>query len=160
VIREIVTVPDPILTLACFEVTDFGKDTFVDRLATDLRDTMESVGAAGLAAPQIGFQLQVFVMHSWPQPFINPVVVKEYPETWIAAEGCLSLPETCEPDNKIPIERAKRIKLRWKNVHGIQLTTKHRDWDARCALHELDHLSGILISDKRVAVPAGVEVAR
>jgi peptide deformylase len=158
VIRAIRTAPDPILTQVCEPVTRFD-----DELATlilDLRQTMHSVGGAGLAAPQIGVPLRVFVIKDRPA-FINPHVLTSSDERWIAEEGCFSLPDTIgETGIRIPVERPWGVDVQWQTAFGDIRRNLFSDWEGRAIQHELDHLNGVLITAIRVEVPDGVVVPR
>lgn len=127
-------------------------EAFDDELAKAvhrLRLAMETSAAQGrpalgLAGPQIGVMRRVFVIAGWPEPFVNPEVERVGPETETVEEGCLSLPA----DLLVPVERPKRVWLRAQDSQGRMRRFKLRGRGARCALHELDHLDGILITDR------------
>lgn len=107
-----------------------------------MHQALELAGGRGLAAPQLGGRVRAFVLREWPDGFINPEVVKLGEETEWQIEGCLSL-----PGQRVYVERPTFVKIRSYRSTGEQRTTKHRGWDARTVLHELDHLEGVLISD-------------
>lgn len=105
--------------------------------------------AAGLAAPQIGVILRIFVLNGYGA-FVNPRAVKVSKERDVQSERCLSLP----PEISVPVSRPKWVKIRFLDEHGAWKTLKLHGWDARAAQHELDHLDAILITDRRVAAAA------
>jgi peptide deformylase len=148
--REIVTVPHPVLTEICEPVTDF--DSHLASLIIDLRDTMKDMGV-GLAAPQINVPLRVILIKDRPA-FINPEII-ETDGSWTAPEGCLSIPGTYgEPGSPILVERAITVRVRWQNFVGEWRESSHQSWEARVVQHEIDHLDGILITEKQAEVVA------
>lgn len=157
-IQTIRIAPDPILAQVCDPVTKFDND--LAALILDLRQTMHSVGGAGLAAPQIGVKLRVFVLKDRPA-FVNPRVLTSSDDRWVAEEGCFSLPDTLgETGTRIPVERPWGIDLEWQTAFGDTRRNLFSDWEGRAVQHELDHLNGVLITDIRVEVPDGVVVPR
>lgn len=102
----------------------------------------------GLAAPQIGLPVRVFVLNGYGA-FVNPRLLKTSSEQRVALEGCLSLPAA----QVVPVSRPKWAKITAADETGRTRTLKLHGTDARAALHELDHLEGILITD-RAAVAA------
>lgn len=142
----IVSDPDPRLHQPCDDVEAF--DDELAQLVRELRAAMEWSAdrgrpALGLAAPQIGVTRRVFAIRCWPQPFVNPTIVTVSVETDHQLEGCLSLPQ----ETLVPLERPRRLKLTAADMTGQRRTFKLRGRDARCALHEIDHLDGVLITD-------------
>lgn len=149
-IKEIVTPSTglEILTKKSEPITDVEKQGLKE-LLQDLVDTAQHCasigkGCAGLAANQIGTNLQVFVM-AFGNKFIcvvNPVVLKQCPKTSLGREGCLSLPG----QNPVAISRPKWIKVQYISPEqGKLVTKKFHGFDARVFCHELDHLKGVLI---------------
>ena len=138
--------PDPRLTTASFPAAvDDGTLT----LARDMLDTMYAAGGRGLAAPQVGRLVRLFVMDAaWktdepaPEIFINPEIVWRSPETTIGPEGCLSIPGPI-----VEVARATAIILRWVTPEGAIAAQKLTGFRAICAQHEVDHLNGILTLD-------------
>ena len=138
--------PDPRLTTASFPAT---VDDGTLALARDMLDTMYAEGGRGLAAPQVGRQMRLFVMDAtWksgqpaPEIFINPEIVWRSPESEIGPEGCLSIPGTVAE-----VARASSIILRWITPEGAIAAQKLTGFRAICAQHEIDHLDGILTLD-------------
>lgn len=126
--------PDPNspLNTPCKPVTDFES---AYKFGLQMLDLVEKYGAYGLAANQLGHNIQLFVMNK--TIFINPVIYNHSEETELFEEGCLSF-----PDLYVKIKRYKEIDLKWKDETG-QDQIKHFDdiW-ARVAQHEMDHLMG------------------
>lgn len=145
--RPVLLWPDPILTTACAAVADAGS---VAGLAADMLATMYHEQGRGLAAPQIGVSLRVFVMDAtWkqgtpaPQVFVNPEIVWRSDAQVTGPEGCLSI-----PDITTQITRAAEIRLRWYDLSGAVQYGVLSGFDAICAQHEIDHLDGIVTFDR------------
>lgn len=139
-VQSIRRYPDPILTQLCEPVLF---DATTEKLATDLADTMFAKGGKGLAAPQIGVSLRMFVLRYQNRAlaFCNPVIVKRGKDLVKDTERCLSIP------GKIAmISRNNIIEVECFDVFGNpQAPLKFRGIDARCVQHEIDHLDGKLI---------------
>lgn len=133
---------------------DFAKPGEAAYVIARLRAAMEWSAmhgrpAAGLAAPQIGVTLRIFVLNGYGA-FVNPRVVKRSLERDVLNESCLSLPA----DVSVPVSRPRWVKVAFVDEFGGQKTLKLHGWDARAAQHELDHLDAILITDRRRAAEA------
>ncbi|TCP55152.1 peptide deformylase [Tamaricihabitans halophyticus] len=130
---------DPVLTTACEPVTSFDKATAA--LITDLLDTVEAPGRAGLAAPQIGVSLRAFsyLVDGKHGYVINPEIVELSEETHEIDEGCLSVPELW-----FPTVRAKYAVVRGVDLANEPVTVEGAGVMAQCLQHETDHLSGML----------------
>ena len=141
-VQEIRFFGDPVLTSPASEVLDFDKELRV--LVQDLTDTMLDAPGAGLAAPQIGVSLRVFV---WDVDealghLINPVLTLSE-EMQEGEEGCLSFPEL-----RFETPRAMRAVAKGFNMYGEPITVEGTEFLARALQHETDHLNGILFIDK------------
>ena len=133
---------DPVLVTPASEVIDFDKELRV--LVKDLTETMLDAPGAGLAAPQIGVPLRVFV---WDVDealghLINPTLDLSE-EIQEGDEGCLSF-----PDLLYPTPRAFRAVAKGFNIHGEPVTIEGTELLARALQHETDHLDGILFIDR------------
>ena len=133
---------DPVLVTPASEVIDFDKELRV--LVKDLTDTMLDAPGAGLAAPQIGVPLRVFV---WDVDealghLINPTLDLSE-DLQDGDEGCLSF-----PDLVYPTPRAFRAVAKGFNMHGEPITVEGTELLARALQHETDHLNGILFIDR------------
>ena len=133
---------DPVLVTPASEVIDFDKELRV--LVKDLTDTMLDAPGAGLAAPQIGVPLRVFV---WDVDealghLINPTLDLSE-DLQDGDEGCLSFPELV-----YPTPRAFRAVAKGFNMHGEPITVEGTELLARALQHETDHLNGILFIDR------------
>lgn len=110
------------------------------QLAKDLYETMVHNKGLGLAAPQVGIPVRAFAMYAVPGIVcFNPVVVDETSEQIALEEGCLTYPHLF-----LKIKRPRTIKVRYAEPNGNMVTTKMDGMTARCFLHELDHLNGIV----------------
>lgn len=133
---------DPVLVTPASKVIDFDKELRV--LVKDLTETMLDAPGAGLAAPQIGVPLRVFV---WDVDealghLINPTLDLS-DEMQEGDEGCLSFPELL-----YPTPRAFRAVAKGFNMHGEPVTIEGTELLARALQHETDHLNGILFIDR------------
>ena len=139
--------PDPRLSVLC---TQAPVDDSTLSLARDMLDTMYAAHGRGLAAPQVGAMIRVFVMDAtWksaertPEVFINPQVLWRSDTTAIGPEGCLSIPGAITE-----VTRATEIILRWTTKDGAIAAQKLTGFRAICAQHAIDHLDGILTLDR------------
>jgi peptide deformylase len=141
-IQEIRYFGDPVLTTPASPVVDFDKELRV--LVKDLTDTMLDAPGAGLAAPQIGVSLRVFVwdVDETLGHLINPVLSLS-DEMQDGEEGCLSFPEL-----RYETPRAMRAVAKGFNMYGEPITVEGTEFLARALQHETDHLDGILFIDK------------
>ncbi len=123
-------------------VTDFDRE--LRNLVKDLTETMIDAPGVGLAAPQIGVGLRVFVYRVDDEPghLVNPVLKLEgEPEE--DDEGCLSVPGL-----QFPTPRAPQAIATGFTMHGDPVTIEGTELLARCVQHETDHLDGILFIDR------------
>ena len=134
---------DPVLRTPAIEVVDFDKE--LRTLVSDLWDTMESQGGAGLAAPQIGVGLRVFTYHcdGHAGHLVNPVWTAVGDAQQDGPEGCLSIPGLAWD-----CLRAKDVVARGWNMHGEPVEIQGSDLLARAIQHETDHLDGVLFVDR------------
>jgi len=132
------------------------KDPPIDpvELGNNLIETMVANKGIGLSANQCGLPYRVFVMFS-EQPFVcfNPRVVDVASEQILLDEGCLSFPNLW-----VKIKRPKMIKVRYQDAFGETHTQQLIGMSARCFLHELDHMDGIVYT--RRANPFHLNQAR
>jgi len=139
--------PDPILSRPCAPVAD---PQAVAGLAADMLETMYAAPGRGLAAPQIGHAIRLFVMDvAWkdgaPDPFIcvNPSIIAHAAETVAGPEACLSIPGVTAE-----VPRSPWIVLRWTTPEGVLHEQRLDGAAAICAQHEQDHLDGIVTFDR------------
>ncbi|MEU7618999.1 peptide deformylase [Micromonospora rifamycinica] len=141
-VRPIRIIGDPVLRTACTPVTRF--DAALQQLVDDLMDTLLGApGRAGVAAPQIGVDAQVFVYDADGHRghLINPTIELS-DEIQDDDEGCLSIPGLY-----FPTRRALHATVRGVDRHGDPLTISGSGFLARALQHETDHLAGRLYVD-------------
>lgn len=141
-IKEIRHFGDPVLVTPATPVLDFDKELRL--LVKDLTETMLNAPGAGLAAPQIGVPLRVFV---WDVDgelghLINPTLDLSE-DLQDGDEGCLSFPNLV-----YPTPRSLRAVAKGFNMHGEPLLVEGTELLARALQHETDHLDGILFIDR------------
>jgi peptide deformylase len=144
-IREIRWLGDPVLRDKCGEVTEI--DAKVLELVSDLQETMYAAEGVGLAAPQVGVPLRIFVYdirepEEEPGVLINPVVIASVGVVR-EPEGCLSVPGLTEV-----VERAETVTVKGTLPDGSETTIQASGLLSRCLQHECDHLDGVLFFDK------------
>jgi len=139
---------NPILRKKAEKVKEITPE--IRRLALDMAETMEVQDGLGLAAPQVGQLLRIIVVKPNPnektQILINPEIKKFSRKKDVLVEGCLSLPGT-----EVPVERAVKISGQALDLNGQKIKIKAKGLSARVIQHEVDHLEGILIFDKRTS---------
>ncbi len=147
-IKKIVKYGDDFLRQPSKDVHKISKK--VQELIRDLLDTMYAANGVGLAAPQIGEHLRVFVVDTStndeplnPIVFINPKIIKKEGAV-VSHEGCLSFPEAYTD-----VRRYKNIMVKALNRQGKPFVLEAKDGTllARAIQHEFDHLEGILFID-------------
>ncbi len=144
---------DPVLHRPAAEVTTF--DDELRHLVADMFQTMDAAPGVGLAAPQVGVPLRLFVYGYANDPdgprrgvAVNPVLwttavpVGEADED-AESEGCLSV-----PGERFPLHRAPRARLEAVDLDGSPVSLEARGWFARILQHETDHLDGVLYVDR------------
>jgi len=124
------------------------------QLLDDMFKTMYNAEGVGLAAPQIGLPMRVFVIDlsvldeqnpiykDFKKVFINPVIVERSEETVSKEEGCLSVPGVHES-----VSRSVKIRIRYLNDKLEEIEEEFNDYVARVIQHEYDHLEGKLFID-------------
>lgn len=150
-LRSIVTIPDPVLRRKARKVTDFGPE--LQKLVDDMVETMRVAPGVGLAAPQVGIPLRAVVVEFGdeedetvpPKLFVvvNPEITRTSQDSVVAAEGCLSIPGYAGD-----VDRFEAVTVRGLNRHGQPMRVKAEGWLARIFQHEIDHLEGVLFTDR------------
>ncbi len=159
-LRTIVTLPDPVLRRKARAVTKFDKD--LQTLIDDMIDTMRDAPGVGLAAPQVGVSERVIVVEYYENEeaeeaedeakkkvwaLVNPEIVKASEELVMGVEGCLSIPVLVGE-----VERHDALQIKALNRHGQPTKLKVQGWLARIFQHEIDHLNGVLYTDRATKV--------
>lgn len=151
-IRPITISGEPVLHRPAEPVKTFDED--LASLVADMFETTLAAPGVGLAAPQVGVGLQVFVWVYDDQDEAPARGVAVNPELWISPpkptplteaddEGCLSF-----PGERFPLQRAERAWLRAQDLHGEPYEVQASGWFARILQHEYDHLQGLLYVDR------------
>ena len=119
-------------------------DDRIKTLVEDLIDTMNEEEGVGLAAPQVGVLKRVVVIDvgKGPITMINPEIITQEGEK-IDEEGCLSV-----PGKSGKVLRPKKVRVKFTNIEGEEQIMEGENLLARACCHEIDHLEGILYTDK------------
>lgn len=155
-IREITTLPDPVLRRKARTITRFeaGLQTLID----DMIETMREAPGVGLAAPQVGVSERLIVVE-YPEDdeqedsprklyvVVNPEIKEISEETEMGIEGCLSIPNLHGE-----VERALTLTVRGLTRRGQPVKIKAKGWLARIFQHEIDHLNGVVFTDRATKV--------
>jgi peptide deformylase len=154
-VRPIRITGDPVLHSPAAEVADI--DDSVRELVRDMEETMAAAPGVGLAAPQVGVPLRLFVW-SWtdeegalhrgtainPSLLIAPTTLEELDDDE-ESEGCLSI-----PGERFPLRRSAEALLTATDLDGRPFEIRATGWLARIFQHEYDHLNGVLYADRLV----------
>ena len=156
-VLEVVHYGDPILRKKCNSVKDFSK---LESLLNDMFDTMYEENGIGLAANQVGFDMNLFIIDisgieedEKTRVFINGEIINSEGESWFE-EGCLSI-----PDIRLNVKRPDIIKFKYQDEKGQEFEEDFDGLLARAIQHEVDHLNGVFIVD-RVSKSEKMSVAK
>lgn len=138
------------------KAVDIDKDyPELEALINNMFDTMYEANGVGLAAPQIGKSIRLFIVDASPfedkepdlkdfvQVFINPIIVEESGEEWPFNEGCLSIPSVRED-----VMRKPKVLLRYYDENFEYYEEEFEGLAARVIQHEYDHIEGKLFTDR------------
>ncbi|MHC5201562.1 peptide deformylase [Myroides sp. LJL119] len=159
-ILSIVGYGDPVLRQVGEDITkDYPN---LDQLVQNMYETMYSASGVGLAAPQVGLPIRLFVIDAAPfaemedntaeeieflknfkKTFINAKITKEEGEEWVFNEGCLSIPDVHEP-----VKRKEKITIEYYDENFEKHVDTFDGLAARVIQHEYDHIQGVLFTDK------------
>jgi peptide deformylase len=141
-VLEIVEYPAQVLKEVGAPVEKFDGD--LEKLVADMFETMYAAAGVGLAAPQVGLSLRLFVMDCEGLKLVaaNPEIISVEGEQG-GEEGCLSVGKI-----HAPLRRAARVRLRAQDVRGEVFEQEAEGLAARCFLHETDHCDGTLFIDR------------
>ena len=143
----------PILHKKCLDIQSDYPD--IDILIENMWETMYAASGVGLAAPQIGKSIRIFIIDTNPlveedndthpikRVFINPTILDESGEKWLFNEGCLSIPDIRED-----ILRYSDIKIKYQDHKFEWHIDKFDGVTARVIQHEYDHIEGIIFTDR------------
>jgi peptide deformylase len=148
----------PVLRKRCEPITEITDE--IRKLASDMIETMDKNDGIGLAAPQVGYPIRMFVLRNYletedggwtmsePKVFINPKLSSPSDELLSDTEGCLSLPGL-----RLEIDRPDKITVEAMDLEGNLFTEEVQGYNARVRMHENDHINGVLFID-RIDAPA------
>ena len=141
-VMKIVEHPAQVLKEVGAPVEEFGAG--LEKLAADMFETMYAAEGVGLAAPQVGLSLRLFVMDCEGLKLVaaNPSILSAEGEQE-GEEGCLSVGKI-----HAPLRRAARVRLRAQDAGGEVYEREAEGLAARCFLHETDHCDGLLFLDR------------
>ena len=159
-ILPIVAYGDPVLKKEAQEINKDFPD--LNKLIADMFETMYAASGVGLAAPQIGKSIRLFVvdgspfaedeegeedpraegMENFKKVFINPIIEEETGEEWGFNEGCLSIPKIREE-----VFRQEKITISYYDENWELRAETYEGYSARIIQHEYDHIEGILFTD-------------
>jgi peptide deformylase len=154
--RTIITLPDPILRRKAHPIT--RTDGTLQTLIDDMIETMRVAPGVGLAAPQVGVSDRLIIVE-YPENdeiedspkklyvVVNPEIKDRSEEVELGIEGCLSIPGLHGE-----VERAVAVTIKGLTRHGQPVKIKAKGWLARIFQHEVDHLDGVLFTDKATRV--------
>jgi peptide deformylase len=145
---------NPILRKKAEPIQEITDD--IRKLVSDMVETMDNNNGIGLAAPQVGKSIRLFVLRNYielpngqltisaePQVYINPKITFHSKETLIDVEGCLSIPGIHEN-----VERPAKIIIEATDLNGQKFVEEIEGYNARVRMHENDHINGVLFVDR------------
>ena len=149
--RHILKQGDPVLQKKCREVTDFNSR--LHTLLDDMKETLSQANGVGLAAPQVGVLRRAVIVletnvdegeEEYMIELVNPVIIEADGEQ-VGAEGCLSVPGEFGI-----VKRPEHVKVRAQDRNGEWFEVEGEGLTARAFCHELDHLEGVLFTEKAI----------
>lgn len=146
---------NPVLRKNCAHVDEITDE--IRTLVVDMIETFDHLNGIGIAAPQVGRSISLFVLRhyiisdkkdaAWdvtePFVYINPKILEYSEETWIEEEGCLSIPGL-----RLPVKRPLRVKVEATDLKGNRFIQELEGYNARSVMHENDHIHGVLYIDR------------
>lgn len=148
-LRNILTEENPALRKVCRPYTDFNDR--LHELLDDMKETLSQANGVGLAAPQVGILRRACIVMETNVPegeseyfieLVNPEIIERNGEQE-GGEGCLSLPEQYGI-----VKRPNHVKVRAQDRNGNFFEVEGNGLTARCFCHEIDHLDGVLFTDR------------
>lgn len=142
-VLTVLKAPDERLTAVCEAVVPGAPELL--HLGEDMVLTMFYAAGKGLAAPQVGILRRVICMRYQGGVVVmcNPVIARHGKDVVTDVEGCLSL-----PFKRVRVPRYRIVDVTWYDVYGNAQSATMRNDDARCVQHEIDHLNGVLITER------------
>lgn len=155
----------PVLRAECEEIEE--RDPKLKKIVEDMFETMYSANGVGLAAPQVGMSLRLFIvdgtkyaqdyknsndpeeqkefenLKDFKKVFVNPIIVEETGDEWAFEEGCLSI-----PDLRADVKRQEKVVIEYFDENWNLKEETYDGFAARVIQHEYDHIEGVLFTDK------------
>ena len=121
-------------------------DENIRSLAADMVESMLSANGIGISGNQVGVLKRIIVVliNEEPKVMINPEIIFHSKELCTLDEGCLSF-----PGQFYKIERPKKVTVKYRNLSGHPMSETYDDLIARCILHEIDHLNGVVFLERK-----------
>jgi len=143
-VYKVVTVPDDILRAKALPVNNINSGVL--KAIDNMRDTMYAFNGVGLAAPQIGISKRIIVIDTGDNliEMVNPQILSREGEEG-GTEGCLSIPGVLGL-----VKRAQKVTVKGLNREGNEVIIEGSDLLARAFQHEIDHLDGVLFTDRAI----------
>ena len=151
-IYPIVAYGDPVLRKVAQDIKQDDSSIDLKKLVEDMFETMHASNGIGLAAPQIGLSLRLFVVDGsgtdddeikeFKKVFINAQILEEEGEKWAFEEGCLSIPSIREN-----VSRQEKLTIRYYDIDWNLKEESFSGMQARVIQHEYDHIQGVLFID-------------
>ncbi len=144
---------DPVLRAHCAAVETITEE--IKQLIRDMIETMDLSKGCGLAAPQVGYALRIFVLRDYvetpegdfalsdPRVYINPKLSNPSLKKVLDSEGCLSIPGI-----RADVERPLKIRVEAIDIEGRPFAEEVEGYNARIRMHENDHINGVLYIDR------------
>lgn len=151
--RKIHLYGDPVLRKHCAPITEITDE--IRQLVRDMITTMDQSDGIGLAAPQVGHPIRLFVCRNYifgedgkwtlsaPIVYINPKLSAPGTRLLTDTEGCLSFPKL-----RLEIDRPDSISIEATDLNGHTFREEHEGYNARVRMHENDHINGVLFIDR------------
>ncbi len=157
-VLPIAQLPDPVLRRKAHKIAEVNKD--LQALIDDMIETLRAAPGVGLAAPQVSQSIRLIVVEYGEEDeegkplepkklyvMVNPEIVSVTKEMEMGIEACLSIPGLAGE-----VERFTSIVVKGKNRFGKPMRVKAEGWLARIFQHEIDHLDGVLFTDRATNV--------
>ena len=150
-IYSIVAYGEPVLKKKALAIDKNDASLKLPKLIEDMYQTMYNANGVGLAAPQIGLGIRLFVIDTEKMDddkegikrvFINPQILEESGEEWAFEEGCLSIPNIRDD-----VYRKPKIKIQYLDEDWKEQIVEFEGIEARVIQHEYDHIEGVLFTD-------------
>jgi peptide deformylase len=121
-------------------------DDTIRNIAASMVECMSKNNGLGISGNQVGILKRIIVVtvNNQPRVMINPEIITISDKTCVMNEGCLSFPNTF-----LDIKRPQKITIKYRNLSGHPMIETYEGLEARCVLHELDHLDGIVFTERK-----------